>query len=54
MIEARNPIIGEDFSSYRFNLLHREEGNTVKGIITHGISYELSWKPERIQRSKGA
>ena len=39
MIEARNPIIGEDFSSYRFNLLHREEGNTVKGIITHGISY---------------
>lgn len=41
MIEARNPIIGEDFSSYRFNLLHREEGNTVKGIITHGISYEF-------------
>ena len=39
MIEARNPIIGEDFSSYRFNLLHREEGNTIKGIITHGISY---------------
>lgn len=40
MIEERNPVIGEDFSGYRFNLLHREEGDTMKGIITHGISYE--------------
>lgn len=45
MIEERNPVIGEDFSSYRFNRLHREEmqesGSTGLGIITHGISYEL-------------
>lgn len=52
MIEARNPIIGEDFSGYRFNLLHREEGNTVRGIITHGISYEFVM--EALNGYKGA
>lgn len=41
MIEDRNPVIGEDFSHYRFNLLHKEEGHTFKGIITHGVSYEF-------------
>ena len=41
MIEARNPVIGEDFSTYRFNLVHREEKETIQGIITHGISYEF-------------
>lgn len=41
MIEERNPKIGEDFSDYRFNLLQKEEGDGKKGIITHGISYEL-------------
>lgn len=41
MIEERNPRIGEDFSSYRFNLLHKEESDCVQGIITHGISYEF-------------
>ncbi|MBS1482848.1 MAG: indolepyruvate ferredoxin oxidoreductase subunit alpha [Clostridium sp.] len=40
MIEERNPVIGEDFSSYRFNLLHRENEESGKGIITHGINYE--------------
>ena len=41
MIEARNPKIGEDFSTYRFNKIQKEEGNTAKGIVTQGISYEL-------------
>jgi indolepyruvate ferredoxin oxidoreductase alpha subunit len=36
-IEERNPIIGDDFSSYRFNKI---EGSGKKGIITGGISYE--------------
>ena len=35
-IEKRNPQIGEDFSSYRFNEL---TGKGKKGIITGGISY---------------
>ena len=52
MIETRNPMIGEDFSSYRFNLLHREEGNTVKGVLTHGISYEFVM--EALNGYKGA
>lgn len=42
MIEERNPKIGQDFSSYRFNLLNQEEtADNKKGIITHGISYEF-------------
>ena len=42
MIEERNPMIGQDFSSYRFNLLNKEETEGCKkGIITHGISYEF-------------
>lgn len=41
MIEERNPKIGEDFSEYRFNLVHKEEGEARLGIITHGSSYEL-------------
>ena len=52
MIEARNPVIGDDFSSYRFNLLHREEKETVQGIITHGISYEFVM--EALNGYKGA
>ena len=52
MIEERNPIIGEDLSSYRFNLLHREELACGKGIITHGISYEFVM--EALNGYKGA
>ena len=52
MIEARNPVIGDDFSSYRFNRLHREEKETVQGIITHGISYEFVM--EALNGYKGA
>lgn len=40
-IEERNPKIGEDFSTYRFNRLQEAEGDCEKGILTHGISYEL-------------
>lgn len=35
-IEKRNPQIGEDFSSYRFN---RIMGKGERGIVTQGISY---------------
>lgn len=35
-VEKRQPIMGEDFSSYRFNLL---TGDGKKGIATGGISY---------------
>lgn len=35
-IEARQPILGEDFSSYRFNSV---VGRGKKGIATGGISY---------------
>ncbi len=35
-IEKRNPQLGEEFSSYRFNRL---TGSGRKGIATHGISY---------------
>ena len=35
-IEKRNPRIGEEFSSYRFNKLF---GSGTKGICTHGASY---------------
>ena len=35
-IEKRNPAMGEEFSSYRFNKL---TGSGRKGIATHGISY---------------
>lgn len=60
MIEERNPIIGGDFSSYRFNLLHREKSvlgedsqtRLAKGIITHGISYEFVM--EALNGYKGA
>jgi len=37
MIEKRNPEIGNDFSSYKFNKI---TGSGKKGIITGGISYE--------------
>lgn len=37
MIEERNPKIGEDFSSYKFNKI---SGKGKKGIITGGINYE--------------
>lgn len=40
MIEERNPVIGEDFSDYRFNILHREDMESKKGIITHGMNYQ--------------
>ena len=35
-IEARQPVLAEDFSSYRFNSVH---GNGKKGIATGGINY---------------
>ena len=35
-IEARQPVLGEDFSSYRFNSVI---GNGKKGIATGGINY---------------
>ena len=35
-IEKRNPLIGDEFSSYRFNTL---TGSGKKGICTHGASY---------------
>jgi indolepyruvate ferredoxin oxidoreductase alpha subunit len=35
-IEARQPLLGEDFSAYRFNSV---TGRGVKGIATGGISY---------------
>lgn len=35
-VEARQPVLGEDFSSYRFNCL---TGSGKKGIATGGISY---------------
>lgn len=38
-IEARNPVIGEDFSTYRFNTI---EGTGRKGVVTSGISYAYS------------
>lgn len=41
MIEARNPRIGEEFSTYRFNRLHQEKKERGLGILTQGISYEL-------------
>lgn len=37
MIETRNPEIGEDFCTYRFNQL---SGRGTKGIITGGTNYE--------------
>lgn len=53
MIEERSPIIGQDFSSYRFNLLSMEEAKGCgKGIITHGISYEFVM--EALNGFKGA
>ena len=39
MIEQRNPRMGEDFSSYRFNEL---TGSGKRGIATGGISYEYT------------
>lgn len=36
-IEKRNPVLGEELSSYRFNKL---TGSGTKGIATGGISYE--------------
>ncbi len=38
-IEKRNPQLGEEFSSYRFNKL---TGSGKKGIATHGISYSYT------------
>lgn len=35
-LEERRPVLGEEFSSYRFNML---TGSGRKGIATHGISY---------------
>lgn len=52
MIEERNPVIGEDFSSYRFNRLHGEDQASGRGIITHGISYEFVM--EALNGYKGA
>ncbi|GAA6395783.1 indolepyruvate ferredoxin oxidoreductase subunit alpha [Solibaculum mannosilyticum] len=39
MIEERNPRIGEDFSSYRFNEL---TGSGKRGVATGGVSYEYA------------
>ncbi len=36
-IEKRNPEIGNDFSSYRFNTL---SGEGKKGVVSHGINWE--------------
>ena len=52
-IEARNPIIGEEFSSYRLNTITNISGNCMphsaasscgskKGIVTGGVSYEYT------------
>lgn len=38
-VEARQPVLAEDFSSYRFNLL---SGTGKKGIATGGVSYEYT------------
>ncbi|WP_073993606.1 indolepyruvate ferredoxin oxidoreductase subunit alpha [Parasporobacterium paucivorans] len=35
-IEARNPVIGDDFSGYRFNFI---EGSGRKGVVSAGVSY---------------
>ena len=35
-IEERNPLLGKEFSSYRFNAM---SGNGTKGIVSAGISY---------------
>lgn len=35
-IEERNPIIGEDFSTYRFNSI---QGTGKKGVVSSGVSY---------------
>lgn len=35
-IEKRNPEMGEEFSSYRFNIL---KGSGKKGIASHGMNY---------------
>ncbi len=41
MIEERLPVIGADFSDYRFNRLSMEsERGCARGVITHGINYE--------------
>lgn len=36
-IEKRNPEIGNEFSSYRFNIL---SGEGKKGVVSHGINWE--------------
>jgi indolepyruvate ferredoxin oxidoreductase alpha subunit len=52
-IEARNPVIGEEFSSYRFNTITDISGSCIprsslfssggsKGIVTGGVSYEYT------------
>jgi len=48
-IEERNPLLGKDFSSYRFNTL---TGNGTIGIVSAGISY--AYTCEALTLLKGA
>ncbi len=48
MIEKRNPQIGDEFSSYRFNTI---TGSGKKGICTHGASY--GYVMENLEGSNG-
>ena len=47
-IEKRNPKIGDEFSSYRFNTI---TGSGKKGICTHGASY--GYVMENLEGSNG-
>ena len=47
-IEKRNPQIGDEFSSYRFNTI---TGSGKKGICTHGASY--GYVMENLEGSSG-
>ena len=47
-IEKRNPQIGDEFSSYRFNTI---TGSGKKGICTHGASY--GYVMENLEGSNG-
>lgn len=44
-IEKRNPLIGEDFSTYRFNTI---SGTGKKGVATGGVSYAYTMEALKI------
>ncbi len=50
-IEKRNPLIGEDFTTYRYNALI---GTGNKGIATGGVSSAYTNEALKILRSSGA